>query len=142
MPYEELNQSGFKFGSTSVRMDLAKGDFGDGFAPPAAVISNPEGLRSWSVTIAVLPDSTAQGQAPLIEGETRAEYLWNFWLNSKATGDAPFWIRDPKDGQFYLACFVDDELSYEILCSKVYGTGLQLRQRRVADQETPVEEIP
>ncbi len=140
MPYEQINQSGFLFTQTSVRLDLLKAPAGDGFALPSAVISDPAGLRSWSVKIDALPDSDAQ--APKIGSETRAEYLWNFFLASKASGNAPFWIEDPKDEKFYLAEFVDDELTYEILCSKVYSAGLSLRQRRAADQETPVEEIP
>lgn len=140
MPYEQLNQSGFLFTSTAVAINLAKADCGDGYAPAAVLIGDPAGLRTWSVKIGVLPDS--EFQTPKIGAETRAEYLWNFFMANKAGGNAPFWIQDPKDDQFYLAEFVDDELSYEILCSKFYSTGLQLRQRRAADQATPVAEIP
>lgn len=140
MPYEQLNTSGFLFTSTSVEINLAKGEYGDGFAPAAAVIGDPAGLRAWSVQIGILPDSS--DQVPLIGGKTRADYLWDFFLASKAAGNEPFWVEDPRDDQFYLAEFVDDVLTYEILCSRAYSTGLQLRQRRVTDQETPVASIP
>lgn len=142
MPYEQLNQSGFKFTRTSVAMNLSTADCGDGYEPPSSLIGNPEGLRSWTIRIDALPNSTAQGQAPAIDGKTRANYLWDFFLASKNAGNKPFWIEDPKDGKFYLACFVANDLDYEILCSFVFATGLELRQRRVTDQSTPVTEIP
>jgi hypothetical protein len=139
MSYEALNSSGFLFTQTAVAVALSTADFGDGY-DAGALIGSPEGLRSWNVKIDVLPDSS--DQAPEIDSKTRANYLWDFFLASKAAGDEPFWIEDIKDGKFYLASFVDHTLSYEVLCGKVYSTGLALRQRRVSDQTTPVVTIP
>lgn len=139
MSYEQLQTDGFLFTQTSVAVALATADFGDGY-DSGALIGDPDGLRGWNVKIDVLPD--ASDQAPLIGGKTRSNYLWDFWLASKAAADRPFWVEDIKDGLFYLASFVDHNLSYEVLCGKVYSTGLQLRQRRARDQTTPVEEIP
>lgn len=134
--YERLNTSGFLFTQTKVAVNILSGDFGDGFAPPSAVIGNPSGLRGWTIRIDALPDSNI---VPLIEGKTRADYLWDFFVASKAAGNKPFWVEDPKTDLFYLASFTDDEISYEILCSKVYSTGLTLRQRRVSGQVSPID---
>jgi hypothetical protein len=137
--YDQLKTDGFLFTQTAVAFALMKADFGDGYGK-GALISDPAGLRRWSVKIDVLPDSDEH--VPKVDAQTRSEYLWNFFVASKRSGNYPFWLQDPKDEQFYLVEFVDDELSYDLLCVKVYSTGLQLRQRRVTDQATPVDSIP
>lgn len=71
-------------------------------------------------------------------GETRAEYLWRFFLRSKAAGNKPFWIWDVKTDEQYLASFADPQLTYQIFCAQVYGTGLQLKQRRVKGVVSPI----
>ncbi len=131
MSFAQLNTEGFLFTQTGLPVSLLKGSFGDGYDGPAAVIGSPHGLRGWSVKIGVLPDA-----------EGRATYLWNFMLASKRAGNEAFWIADPKDNLFYLAEFIDDELSFDVLRSKAYATGLQLRQRRDRIQESPVTVIP
>lgn len=140
MPYLQLNQSGFKFTRAGVEMNLSTADCGDGYEPPSALIGSAEGLRSWTVRIEGLPNTT--DQAPAIDGKTRADYLWDFFIANKGGGNTPFWIEDPKDNLFYLAKFIDDRLDYEMLSSQIYSTGLELRQRRVTDQATPVAELP
>jgi hypothetical protein len=139
MSYLQLQTKGFLFTQTSVAVAVATADFGDGF-DAGALIGSAEGLRAWNVKIDVLPDSS--NQAPLVDGKTRANYLWDFFLTSKAAGDRPFWIEDVKDGKFYLASFTEHTLSYDVLCSKAYSTGLSLRQRRARDQASPVEALP
>lgn len=74
----------------------------------------------------------------ILTGETRAEYLWQFFLRSKVAGDKPFWIWDVKTNKSYLASFVEHRLSYQIFCAQVYGAGLQLKQRRVMGVGSPV----
>ena len=246
MRYELLNTTGFLFTNTTLTVNLSTGPGGDGYAPPAALIGSPEGLRSWAVRIETLPDledyqvdafargkvtiatqpnnddtmtvggktytlktaspsgdqiligasalataanivakvnadkastlCTAENNGTVIslmattagaggnsielttDGTrltkiafangvmTRAEYLWEFWLRSKVQGNRPFWVEDPKDDLFYLAEFQADgdshKLDFEIFCSRVYGSGLGLEQRRASDQATPVEAIP
>jgi len=137
MSYDRLITDGFLFTQTGVKFSILSADFGDGLEAAATIDS---GLRRWTIKIDVLPDSASQ--VPLVDGQTRSEYLWNFFCASKQSGNYPFFIEDPKDGQFYLACFVDDELSYEVLCAKIYSTGLQLRQRRVRDQVSPIPSYP
>jgi hypothetical protein len=71
-------------------------------------------------------------------GETRAEYLWQFFLRSKAAGNQPFWIWDVKTNKSYLVSFTEHRLSYQIFCAQVYGAGLQLKQRRVRSIVSPI----
>lgn len=125
---ETLNTTGFLFTETTLTLSLLTADFGDGYEANA-LTGSPHGVRGWSMKIDVLPDSYSHAAA--VEGDTRAEYLWQFFLRSKAAGNQPFWFEDPKDGKFYLAKFADDTLSYSILCAKIYSTGLQLKQRRI-----------
>jgi hypothetical protein len=164
---ETLNTTGFLFTEVAGDWNVLTADFGDGYES-SATVGAPEGTRSWSMKIDVLPDSLAQaggiaddldpsflltegGDFVLTEGgdrivlereSTRAQYLWRFFRVSKAAGNQPFWVEmdDPDDGlrKLYLASFVDNKLSYAILCAKIYSTGLQLRQRRLRDVESPV----
>jgi hypothetical protein len=131
-----LKTTGFLFTETSITLDLLKADFGDGYKA-GALVGAAEGLRTWTIKIDVLPDDLEY--APPVSGtdETRANYLWEFYLSSKQAGDDPFWIEDMKTGKWHLAEFVDDSLTYPILCAKVYATGLQLRQRRMRGQVVP-----
>lgn len=133
MSFELLNTNGFRFTEARLPLPLLTADYGDGYEPPAAITGNPAGVLNWSVSIGVLPNDVAT---------PRAEYLWNFWLARKAAGDGLFWVQDPRDGLYYLAGFVDDELGFEVLCAKAFASGLQLRQRRDAEQASPVSVLP
>lgn len=136
--FEVLNTSGFLFTQTGLPVSLARADYGDGYAPPAAIVGSPNGLRGWALKIDALPN-TEEG---LIGDLSRADYLWEFWNARKREGNVAFWIQDPKDDKYYLVEFTADELSYELLCSLVYSTGLQLRQRRDRAQASPVTILP
>jgi len=134
MIYQELKTAGFRLTRVAAAVSILHAGFGDGY--DATKVLGLE-LRKWSIRIDVIPDFGC-----LVDGNTRADYLWQFFIDSKTAGDKPFWIKDPKDDLFYLASFTGDALSYEILRSKVYSTGLELEQRRVVDQDTPVGVIP
>lgn len=139
MNIETLDTTGFLMNNVRVKYALLVADFGDGFES-GAIIGNLDGQRFWSMKIDVVPDDTTSG-AGLIEGETRAEYLWNFFQRSKAAANQPFWFlhQEPGQGeQLFLASFIDDELSFDILCAKIYSSGLQLKQRRLEDIVSPV----
>jgi hypothetical protein len=138
MSYPQLQTDGFLFMQTSVAVQLLTADFGAGFGA-GALIGSPDGLRGWNVKIAALPDST--GQTPAVEAQTRAAYLWSRFQASKAADNEPFWIHDLRDGKFYLAAFVDHLLSYDVFCSRVYSTGLALRQERVRGVISPVPDL-
>jgi hypothetical protein len=73
---------------------------------------------------------------------SRAQYLWHFFRTSKAAGDQPFWmeIEDPEitRRQKFLVSFSDHNLSYQVLCARIYGSGLTMRQRRLAGVTSPI----
>jgi|SRR5215831_2458173 len=132
MTYQTIMTDGFLITRTAAGFAIAKGGFGDGYD---AAKTLTEVRRKWSIKIDVLSDLPG---APQVSGESRAAYLWDFYTARKSEGDAPFWIQDPKDDLMYLASFADDALGYDILRGMVYATGLELIQRRVADQSTPI----
>jgi len=99
------------------------------------LMANTAGVGGNSIALAT--DGTRLTKVAFANGrQTRAAYLWNFFLRSKVKGNRPFQVEDPMDvtgATVLYAEFVDPnhELSYGMLCSAVYSTGLQLRQRRV-----------
>lgn len=132
---ELLNTNGFLFTRTALPVSVLTAPVGDGYQLPGAVIGSPLGVRGWNARIDAM--TTLAEPAAVAE-----EYLWQFWLARKAAGDELFWVEDPKDDLYYLAEFVDAMLSFDLLCSRVYATGLQLRQRRDPQQASPVAVLP
>jgi hypothetical protein len=133
-----LNTEGFLFTEIAGEWNVLSADFGDGLGL-AKTTGAPQGTRSWSMRIDVLPDGA---EAPPIESLGRARYIWQFFRLSKANGNQAFWFEteDPDDGlrKLFLASFVDNRLSYSVLCAKIYSAGLMLRQRRLRNVESPV----
>lgn len=130
--FERLDTTGFLFEGTSVRGFNLMGNYGDGYRE-GVVTGHPEGLRKWKVKINALPDSDDYMVNAGVYGmQTRAEYLWQFYVRHNVRAAfKPFWVRDPKTRQDFLAEIVDEELDYGMLCAIAYSTGLTLRQRRV-----------
>jgi hypothetical protein len=167
MSLPTLNTSGYLFTEVACEWNVLTADLGDGYEV-GATVGHPEGTRTWAMKLDVLPGDdrgglieddlepeymlTEDGGYVLTEGggrivlerpgSSRAQYLWRFFRVSKAAGNQPFWfeMEDPDDGtrKLFLASFVDHRLSYEVLCAKIYSTGLQLKQRRVRDVESPI----
>jgi hypothetical protein len=134
---ETLDTTGYIFTDVKVKVSILSADFGEGYEAAATIGG---GLRTWVMKIDVLPDNFTDAVPVQGTQETRAAYLWNFFLRSKLAGNQPFRFRHADPGQQeqeWLACFVDDELSYSILCSRIFSTGLQLRQRRLRSQDSP-----
>jgi len=134
---ERLRTTGFLFKQTEIGSAVLSADYGDAYRSPGAVIG--AALRKWTARIEVLPDD---GRGGFVEGQARASYLWDFWRASKAAADAPFWLYDYKDDLFYLASFADDDLSFDMLCAKVFATGLNFRERRIAGVTSPIVSFP
>src|SRR5262245_37444063 len=132
MAYQTIKTDGFLITATGSGFVIARAGFGDGYDAAQNI-----GLerRKWSIKIDVLPDTAG---SPLVGSQTRAAYLWDFFTARKSEGNAPFWLKDPKDDLLYLADFADEASSFEILCDHVYGTGLELEQRRMRDQASPI----
>jgi lysophospholipase L1-like esterase len=151
-----LNTTGFFFTEIAGEWNVLGADYGDGFKV-GATVGHPAGTRAWSMKVDVLPGEAVHGgfipddvdeSLTLTEAgqSTRAEYLWRFFRASKENGNRPFWIEveDPEDGdrKLFLASFVDNRLSYEMLRAKIYSTGLALEQRRLRDVASPVLAFP
>jgi hypothetical protein len=134
---EILHRAGFLFTRTDVAPAVLSADYGNAYRSRGAVIGAP--TRSWAARIDALPDDPALA---LVEGQSRASYLWDFFIASKTANDDPFYFYDFKDDRYYLASFADDELSFEILCAKVFSTGLQFRERRAIGIESPILGFP
>jgi len=130
---ERLLTTGFLFTRTEIGGAVLSADYGDAYRSPGAVIGAQ--IRAWTAKIDVLPDDPARG---LIAGEARASYLWDFWQARKAADDEPFILHDYKDDLYYLVSFTEDELTFEMLCSQVYSTGVQFRERRIAGLSYPI----
>jgi hypothetical protein len=134
---ERLRTTGFLFTRTEIAAAVLSADYGDAYRSPGAVIGAQ--IRNWTAKVDVLTDDPAYG---LIEGLARAEYLWQFWQARKAADDEPFLLHDYKDDLYYLASFTEDELTFEMLCSQVFSTGVQFRERRIAGLASPLAGLP
>ena len=139
MSFEQLDQTGFRFEETSVEFAILSANFGGGFEANS-LVGLSSGLREWAVRIDALPlmeeyQVDAGGSIGL---QSRAEYLWDFYLRQMAAGNKSFWFVDVKSGLNYLAAFADKKLSYRVFTATVYGTGLRIRERRERGEESPV----
>jgi hypothetical protein len=131
MEYEHLELLG-SFG-LEVEIDFPgtlEADFGDGYERSART-GHPDGLRSWRLVYKVLPGTldNAPESGPL-SLQSRADYLWDFFIRHKSAGNRPFIVTCPRDGQEYLAKFLDRKLTYTLFATKLFSSGLALRQRR------------
>lgn len=139
---ETLITDGFLFESLSVRGFTFRANYGFGYAEGAR-FGPPEGLLTWKVKIAVLPDTDDYlVDAGAYGLQTRERYLWGFYVRHNVENAwKPFWLRDPKTGRDYLAEIVEEELDYQLLCLTASSTGLTLRQRRVFGQSSPGDAV-
>jgi hypothetical protein len=131
--YEVLEEVG-DFGFTAdVAFDILEADYGDGYED-AALVGSSDGLRSWQLMYKALPGTIQNApEAGPLSMQSRADYLWDFFIRHKAAGNKPFLITCLRDGQQYLAKFVEHRLSYQMFMVKLFSTGVQLRQRRDGD---------
>lgn len=129
----ELLQTKGSFGCVeSISHAVLNADFGDGYEQ-TALIGSQTGLRSWRLKWDVLAQ-VLRAQNPFFDNEelNQADYLWDFYCRARALGQ-PFVIQSSRNGQYYLAKFVDENLSYELFACRLYTTGLALTQRRVVN---------
>lgn len=120
------------FGWTEeIEFQVLEADYGDGY-DDGALIGSTEGTRSWKLTYKVLHSgiNATPGEPAIFSAQSKATYLWNFFCRQMSQGNKSFIIRSLKDGKDYLAAFVDKKLSYEMFASRLYTTGVQLKQRR------------
>lgn len=151
---QRLNTTGFLFTSVAQAFTILRADYGvdenGGRLQDALTVGGGE--RTWVMRIDVLPDNLTYVGLVDQTQFTRAAYLWNFYRQSKANNDAPFWFRKAEPGDLFvdgaserewLVSFAEDNLTFQQLCDRIFGgVGLTLRQRALRDQESPGEPTP
>ena len=136
---ETLDDAGFTFEQVGLLARRKSANFGDGYTAGAR-LGDPRGLRAWKVRIDVLPDFGIPGCEESYM-QTRARYLWEFWLRHKMERDSEIFImRDPfppndvtRTINRVFARFKDDELNYAMDTEYLFTTGLTIIEARVAD---------
>lgn len=129
MPYSQLIYRGNY--ALTARIDFAgtmlSVEYGGGFREDE-VIFPP--MRGWSLNYSAL---SKRVHIQLRDGEraSRLNYIWNFYVASKAGGNLPFVVRCPRDEKLYLAYFPDDALEMTMVDNYLATTGLALRQTSV-----------
>jgi phage-related protein len=112
-----------------IEFQVLEAEYGDGY-DDSALVGSSEGTRSWKLSYKVLPGSIGNVQGGVFSAQSRADWLWDFFVRHKAAGNKSFIINSPRDGRDYLAKFAEHKLSYEIFMTRLYSTGIQLKQRR------------
>jgi hypothetical protein len=140
---EILNDTGFKWSQLRLKAARLRADCGDGYEPSAR-IGHPDGLRTWALTIELLPNLEDLDDGLIITDahgiETRCMYLYNFWRRHKLELPSEIFVmRCPLDERQYFARFEDDELDLDILTAKLFSTGLVIRQQRIRGVQITVE---
>ncbi len=131
---ETLIDTGFAFEQVAVQAARLVANFGDGYTA-AARIGDTRGLKAYAVRVQALPDLAQY----LVEQETRARYLWNFWIRHKLEKDCEvFRMRDPwprsEAEPWIFARFAEDELDFGMFSEKVFSTGLKIVEARLQYQ--------
>lgn len=98
------------------------------------LFGSENGERFWRLTLPTLTGSSMDGRT--VEGInndtlTYEEYIWDLFCEQKVTGTA-FAYQDTRSGQYYLARFANKELTYSRMLTKLYSTGLELKQWRIS----------
>lgn len=132
---ETLDTKGFFFEQVGIKAARLAANYGDGYTKGAR-IGSPDGLKAWKVTIAALPD-LPQHRAGVGQFEdTRARYLWDFWLRHKLQKTSEIfrlpdpWPRDVTR-PYVFAKFAEEELNFQMFSAAVFSTGLVLMEARI-----------
>jgi hypothetical protein len=130
---ELLDDTGFSFEQVAIQASRITAQLGDGFVRSTRIGAR-EGLKAWKIKADVLPDLPEY----LIEQETRARYLWQFWVRHKLENDLEiFRMRDPfarnPERPYVFARFQEDNLDYQILTGCLYAFGLAIVEARIPD---------
>jgi hypothetical protein len=102
-------------------------------------VDDSRGVFRWVLTYKVLPDTRdrmiqLEPDDPLalylnsIEPLSRGQYIFYFFQMVNSGEVSSFIITCLFDGKKYLVEFEDDELTYEMIATKLYTTGLNLVQ--------------
>lgn len=137
--YEKLQCLGEYGLSVAVDFQLLKFIKPGGFRDPAILIGHSEGLISLNLKLDYLPKSI--GTYGIDAGEdkgglqSRADYVWSFYVRHKQQGDKPFLVEVELPGVNVpvqvLVVFSGDRLEYVLFAARLFSGQLGLEQVRV-----------
>lgn len=125
------SQCAIKDYSETIWFSELENDLSDGF-DASVLFGSAAGNRKFSLTLPTLTGSGLSGSTVTgINGETtsREEYIWNLFCECKVTG-TPFVIQSSRNNGYFLVKFAQKELTYQRMLTKLYSTGLELKQSR------------
>lgn len=117
--------------STSIGFSEFENDLGDCYYSQL-LYGSQAGNRRWSITMPTLQDGLVSTTYTGVGGTTltAAKYVMDLFGHCKRTGQ-PFVYQDPLTDHYYFARFADKELTYERALSKLYSSGVQIKQARI-----------
>jgi phage-related protein len=120
------------FGLTEeIEFRVLEFQYGDGYED-SVLIGSTEGTLAWKLTFNTLPGFIGQAQGGVFSAQSKADYIWDFYCRHMAAGNKSFKIVSPRSGNMYLAAFAETKLSFQLMLTKLYTTGITLKQRREA----------
>ena len=132
---ETLDPVGFLFEQVGIKAARLTANYGDGYTR-AARIGSPQGLKGWRVRIDALPDMPQYRAGVGPYEDTRARYLWDFWIRHKLQKSSeifrlldPF-PRDPNK-PYVFAKFQEDENNWQMFHATLFAAGLVLVEARI-----------
>lgn len=136
--YEKLQYLGDYGLTISISFDLLKFPKPGNYREPAINTGHSEGTLEFALKFDFLTKSLAGGFDPgqdLGGLQSRADYLWNFFVRHKQAGDKPFTAECEMPGRLgkveNLFVFADDRMDYTLFAARIFSTGLKLEQARV-----------
>lgn len=102
----------------------------------SVLFGSENGERTWKLTLPTVTGTTDRTVTG-INGETLSweEYLWDLFCEFGVNG-TPFALYDLRSTQFYLVRFAQQSLELERMLTKLYTTGLDLKQWRRSGETT------
>jgi hypothetical protein len=125
-------QWGAKDYEESITFTTLRNDLSDGFRSKI-LFGSGNGVRMFKLGLPSLTGSSMDSRTVTgINGETLTweNYIWELYCETQRTGE-PFAIQSQRNNQYYLVEFVNEQLSYQRLLTKLFSTGIELRQIRV-----------
>ena len=129
MPYPVLEYIVLDDHEIEIAFDVFSAEMGDGYRQ-SALVGSPSGLRTWRLSYPHLSRSPDRKIGRFSE-ESKADYLWDFFCERMAEGNAPFVLIWRK--KRWLVGFTDTKLSYKsAFRARFYTSGIEVGQRREA----------
>lgn len=115
----------------SITVAEYENDLGEDGHSVSVLYGADTGHRRWKLNLPTLAGSTSAANVT-VGGVTMTPeaYLWDLFMRTKRSG-TPFVIQSPRNDQYYLATFADKTLEYSRMLTKLFSTGLELKQKRI-----------